>query len=109
MQQQTENNQCRRPSQNDEPPTARTPLTLDVNHRVKVISQPVHYLVHPFRHKSGRRETVQPCLSPLNPEIRPSNEKSFTNPYTQRYHLPCSAKFPSSAHGARTLSFVVGY
>src|SRR5882724_9614361 len=106
MEQHTYNNQCGHPSQNNEPPTARTPLTLAVNHRVEVISQAVHYLVHPFSQKTALA-TIQSSLSLLKSEIRPSNENCFTNPYIRRYHRPCFAKSPSSPRPAHTLSLVV--
>ena len=41
------------------------------------------------------RATIQLALSPLNREIRPSNESSFTNLYTRRYHVPCFSKSPA--------------
>src|SRR6266852_9518413 len=97
MQQQTQNNQCRRPSQDDEPPTARTPLPLSVNHRVEVISQAMRYLVQPFRRKAA-------LAKPLNPLYRRSTSKfgvSMKNPLL--IGIPNATMrhvSPSSAHGA---------
>src|SRR5882762_9575447 len=50
------------------------------------------------------RATIQLSLSPLNHEIRPSNESCFTNLYTRRHYLRCFAKSPCSAHGALLLT-----
>jgi len=50
------------------------------------------------------RAAIQLALSPLNREIRPSNESSFTNLYTRRYHVPCFSKSLRSAYGVRARS-----